>query len=99
MKKFTKIPDDKFAWLINSFTKEVRDTLFDIDPFKAPSRHGMNDGFYKNLWGIMGEAVSNFVLEFYKTGILPQGIINTLLNLILKAHHLETINQLRPERV
>lgn len=75
---------------------DVKEALFDMDPFKASRPDGLHAGFYQRLWETVGDSVVSFALQFFETGALPEGLNDTLLVLIPKVEHPENVRQLRP---
>ena len=61
-------------------------------PFKSPDE----DGFYLNIWDIVGESLFKFTTVFFGSGKLPEGTNNALLTLLPKVTHLEQLKHLRP---
>ena len=43
---------------------EIKETVFQMGPIKAPGPDGMNALFYQIFWHIMGNDVVNAVLDF-----------------------------------
>ncbi|XVF74117.1 hypothetical protein PTKIN_Ptkin13bG0034500 [Pterospermum kingtungense] len=75
---------------------DIRRALFDMSPFKAPGPDGFQANFYQRLWSVVGTTLWEFAREFYRTGVLQEGVNDTYLVLIPKVSSPERVNQLRP---
>ena len=76
--------------------EEVRTDLFQMAPSKAPGVDGFTAGFYQRHWSLLGEAVTEAVLDFLNGGELPMGLNDTSITLIPKVRHPQSISQYRP---
>ena len=65
-------------------------------PYKSPDNDGLHVGFFQETCELVGESLCNFTLEFLHIGCLPEGSNDTLLVLIPKVKHPDSIFQLRP---
>ena len=64
-----KITDDMLEVLTRPYSsEEVKAVLFQICPTKAPGPDGMNALFYKIFWHIVGNDVTDAVLDFLHSG-------------------------------
>ena len=94
---FPGLRDDHRRMLMQSITRdEIRDALFDMNPFKSPGKDGFHVGFYQKTWDIVGPSMCDLVFQFLNTGVLPDGLNETILTLIPKVLHPENISQFRP---
>ncbi|OMP03175.1 reverse transcriptase [Corchorus capsularis] len=75
--------------------EEIKEAMFDIGAFKAPGPDGYQDHFFHKNWEIVRSSVIRQVQEAFVTGTFPEDLNKTLITLIPKVKHLETINQLR----
>uniref|UniRef100_A0A803PK80 Reverse transcriptase domain-containing protein n=1 Tax=Cannabis sativa TaxID=3483 RepID=A0A803PK80_CANSA len=84
------------AWLDLFPNYEVRKTLFQMHPDKAPGPDGMKPGFYQKCWDLVGGDVVAQVQNFFLTGVLPAGLNNTNVVLIPKKKYPSHMGDLRP---
>ena len=75
---------------------DIKQALFDMALYKAPREDGFCAGFYQTMWDIVGASLYSFCCRFFETGILPDGVNNTLLTLIPKVTHPELLTYFRP---
>ncbi|XP_031106177.1 uncharacterized protein LOC116010810 [Ipomoea triloba] len=76
--------------------EEVKAALFAMFPDKAPGPDGMNPGFYKHYWDVVGVDVSQFVIDCLNTCTFPIGLNDTNVVLIPKKCVPESVADLRP---
>ena len=82
---FPRISENLFSSIHAPFTaEEIKQSLFDMAPFKVVGPDGIHVGFYQKMWEYTGKTLCDFALQFLSTGVLPEGINNTLLALIPK---------------
>ncbi|XP_019181782.1 PREDICTED: uncharacterized protein LOC109176840 [Ipomoea nil] len=83
--------------LLRPFDKtEVKAALTAMFPDKAPGPDGMNPGFYQNYWDVVGEDVSEFIVNCLNTRSFPTNLNDTDIVLIPKKKNLELVSDLRP---
>ncbi|KAK4383264.1 hypothetical protein Sango_2792500 [Sesamum angolense] len=75
---------------------EDKTTFFDIEEDKAPGPDGFSSGFFKTAWPVVGEEVSNAIIDFFKTGRLLKQLNATLLTLIPKVRTPHSVAEFRP---
>ncbi|XP_020258489.1 uncharacterized protein LOC109834882 [Asparagus officinalis] len=80
-----KITDAQTIALSTAVTKdEIKNAVFSMDGNKAPGPDGFNMSFYKSAWSIIGDEVSQAILEFFRTGkLLGLGFPDIFINWIM----------------
>lgn len=97
VKKGKLITEAHSNLLLVEFTKEdVKRVMFSIPNDKAPGIDGFNSCFFKHCWEVIGEDISEAVLDFFKTGKLLKVINVTTLTLIPKVKVPENVSEFRP---
>ena len=66
---------------------EVRKALFQMAPSKAPGVDGHTAGFFQRHWALVGDDVTQVVLDFLNGGELSAGLNDTSITLIPKVQH------------
>ena len=90
--EFPALLETQTLTLMKPFSKEeVKNAIFGMAPFKASGTAGMHARFYQNLWEVVGDSVCSFVLRFPETGSLPHGVNDTIVALVPKVPHSETL--------
>jgi len=83
--------------LIKPFSvDEVKAAVWDCDSFKSLGPDGVNFGFIKDLWHVLGDDVMRFVSEFHRNGKLSRGINYTFIAFIPKVDNPHKLNDFRP---
>lgn len=75
---------------------EVKATLFEMAPSKAPGVDGFTAGFCQRHWDVVGEDITTAILGFLNGGELPSGLNDTAITLITKVRNPQKITQYRP---
>ncbi|KAL0294577.1 UNVERIFIED_CONTAM: Retrovirus-related Pol polyprotein from type-1 retrotransposable element R2 [Sesamum radiatum] len=75
---------------------EIKQALFDIDESKALGPDGYSAAFYKAAWPVIGEEVTQAILEFFRTGKLLKQVNATLISLIPKVNNPVVVAEFRP---
>lgn len=65
-------------------------------PYKAPGPDGFPVGFYQKTWITVGMSICGLVSDYLDSGIMPEGLNDTLVSLIPKNPHPESVTQFRP---
>lgn len=76
--------------------EEIRNAVFNIGGFKAPSDDGLPAIFDHNSWNVAEKAVTIFVKDAWSNHELIKEVNNTLLVLIPKIDNPESISQFQP---
>ncbi|KAL0307754.1 UNVERIFIED_CONTAM: hypothetical protein Sangu_3013700 [Sesamum angustifolium] len=75
---------------------EIKEALFEIDEESAPGPDGYTSTFFKAAWPVIGQAISDAIGEFFRTGKLLKQVNATLLALILKVNLPTQVSDYRP---
>ncbi|KAK4391361.1 hypothetical protein Sango_1913900 [Sesamum angolense] len=75
---------------------EIKEALFEIDDESAPGPDGYTSAFFKAAWPVIGQAISEAIGEFFRTGKLLKQVNATLLALILKVNLPTQVSDYRP---
>ena len=91
------VTGDMNDFLCRDFTEEeIGDALFQIGPLKAPGIDGFLARFYQRNWEVMKTEVVNAVKLFFATGVMPEGVNDTVIVLIPKCDQPSTVKDFRP---
>ncbi|XP_074300104.1 uncharacterized protein LOC141631314 [Silene latifolia] len=83
--------------LLRTVTKdEVKASIFSIPPTKAPGPDGYSSQFFKDSWDIIGNEVTEAVLDFFQTGQLLKQLNCTNITLIPKVSRPVHVHEFRP---
>jgi hypothetical protein len=92
-----KVTEEMNLVLLKEFTREeVKVVVDSIGDLKAPGPDGMPAIFYKRFWDVVGEKVTNEVLQILNGGQFPEGWNETTIVLIPKVRNPEQLKDLRP---
>ena len=92
-----KVTEEMREFLSSEYSEdEIKATLFQIRPTKAPGPDGMNALFYQKFWHIVGNNVIAAVLNFLNSGFMPPEINYIHIVLIPKIKNQEKITDYRP---
>ena len=75
---------------------EVLQALKQMAPLMAPRPNGMSSTFYKSFWHIVGNYVTEVVLNALNLGIIPESINTTYIALIPKIKDPKKVAKFRP---
>nr|ABW81176.1 non-LTR reverse transcriptase [Arabidopsis cebennensis] len=69
---FTCLTREEISDLSKPFMSiDVENSMRGMGRFKAPGPDGYQPVFYQDCWEVVGQSVTNFVLNFFETGQLP----------------------------
>lgn len=84
-------------WLNRQVTgHEVRIAVQQLGKHKAPGPDGLPALFFQRFWPVVGEAITNFIFQVFRTGVIPEGMNDSLITLIPKCEQPVSITQFRP---
>lgn len=75
---------------------EVKATIFHIYVNKSPSPDDFGSGFFKAFWSVVGEDVTNVILEFFDNVQMLKQLNSTIIALIPKVEDLLNASQYKP---
>lgn len=94
---FPKLNRNSLWWLNRKVTdQEIKTALFQINPSKAPVPDGIPASLFQRFWPLVGGEITAFVHGVFETGHIPEHLNHSLICLIPKIQHPETISQFRP---
>ena len=79
--------------------KEIKDALWSMKPYKAPSLNGLHAGFFQRFSLVVGESVMEEVRRVFIKRKVPDYLNRTLIVLIPKIQGPITIDNYRPIRL
>ena len=83
--------------LLAEFTEEeVKKSLNQMAPLKAPGPNGMPPLFYQHYWELVGKDISTSILSFLNSATLPKHLNHTFITLIPKVKNPKLVSQFRP---
>ena len=92
-----KVTNEMNRALLAPYTaEEVRKALFDIGDLKASGPDGLHAIFYKRFWAMLGDDLTEEVLQAVNTCTIPDGWNDTTIVMIPKVNSLEKVTQFRP---
>ncbi|XP_022003043.1 uncharacterized protein LOC110900463 [Helianthus annuus] len=95
---FTNVLSANVAdYMVRQVTREeIKQAMFSISENKSPGPDGYTSAFFKHAWDIVGEEVTNAVLDFFDNGQLLKQINHTILSLIPKKDTADSVLDYRP---
>lgn len=94
---FPKLNRNSLRWLNRVVTgDEIKRAVFDLGAHKAPDPDGLPACFFQKYWYWVGESVTKFILEVFRTRTVPADMNHAVLCLLPKQHPPEDISQFRP---
>lgn len=91
----TILVEQQLDILRNFNHEDVKKAMFNIGKNKSPGPDGYSSGFYKKTWCIVGQDISEVVLDFFRNGRLLKQINSTVIALIPKVEKPEYARQFR----
>jgi hypothetical protein len=92
-----RISEDMNESLMWPFTaEEVRTTLFQMAPLKAPGPDGFNAGFFQKHWDIVGPEICKATLYSLNNATLDSHLNSTYIALIPKLNNPTCVTEFRP---
>lgn len=88
--------DDNLKLCAEFSDKEISDALFQIRPLKAPEPDGFPARFFQRNWDTLKGNIIIAVREFFKTGVMPEGVNDTSIVLIPKLANPIKLSDFRP---
>ena len=76
--------------------EEVSGALFQIGPLKAPATDGLLARFFQRNWAVLKAEITVAVLEFFRSGAMPDSVNDTTIVLILKIPFPKELKDFRP---
>ncbi|XP_035838846.1 uncharacterized protein LOC118486474 [Helianthus annuus] len=78
--------------MVRSVTRdEVKKAMFGIGENKAPGPDGYTSDFFKHSWDVVGDQVTNAVLDFFENGQMLKQINHTIIALVPKKESPNTV--------
>uniref|UniRef100_A0A251VNU9 Putative RNA-directed DNA polymerase, eukaryota, Reverse transcriptase zinc-binding domain protein n=1 Tax=Helianthus annuus TaxID=4232 RepID=A0A251VNU9_HELAN len=85
------------AHMVRSVTQEeVKAAMFSIGIDKAPGPDGFTAAFFKSAWPVIGDDISNAIIDFFGSGKLLRELNHTMLVLIPKIPTPLAVTDYRP---
>lgn len=92
-----KLTPEAAAWLIRDVTdNEIKSTMFQINPDKAPGPDGFNARFFQLHWDSIGLDMCKAVRYFFTHKKLVREINHTFLTLVPKSNNASSLSDFRP---
>ncbi|XP_058765902.1 uncharacterized protein LOC131639420 [Vicia villosa] len=83
--EFKSLSDEDRLGLEEEFTREeIMEVVFECDGDRSPGPDGFNLAFIKKCWNIVGDDITEFILEFHSYAKLPKAVISSFIDLIPK---------------
>jgi hypothetical protein len=76
--------------------EEIKGTVWEMNPWKAPGPDGMPGVFYQTYWEVVGNDVIAAVHNFFRSGVMLRELNQTFIVLIPKKMGADNFNMFRP---
>ncbi|KAK4258548.1 hypothetical protein QN277_004989 [Acacia crassicarpa] len=94
---FPRIDEEKLRWCNRELSAiEIKEALFHMGALKSPGPDGLNALFYQNQWNTVGDSVVTYVRYLFANPQVIKEVNGTLIVLIPKKEHPESMGDLRP---
>ncbi|KAK4267368.1 hypothetical protein QN277_024155 [Acacia crassicarpa] len=94
---FPCVKEDLLGWCNREISDiEIREAMFNIGALKSPGPDGFNALFYQNQWATVGMSIISYVKFLFANPQAISEINNTLIVLIPKKDHPESMGDFRP---
>ena len=74
---------------------KVQKAINQMAPLKAPGLDGIPPIFFQNYWNLIGNDITQSILQFLNTASLPPHLNHNFVNLILKVKCPESVSEYR----
>ena len=79
----------------NVSSLEIKNAIFSLKPYKAPSVDGLHAGFFQHFWPTLEQSVTEEIRTIFASGVMPAYLNQTLVVLIPKRAGLELLRHFR----
>lgn len=94
---FPVLSDSDQNWLNRSVSAlEIKEAIFHMPADKAPGPDGYTSAFFQKFWPLVEQPLTGFLLEIFRTGLLPEGLNESVIYLLPKCTAPSNLNQFRP---
>uniref|UniRef100_A0A2N9FR65 Reverse transcriptase domain-containing protein n=1 Tax=Fagus sylvatica TaxID=28930 RepID=A0A2N9FR65_FAGSY len=76
--------------------EEIKGTVWEMNPWKAPGPNGMPGVFYQTYWEVVGNDIIAAVQNFFSSGVMLRELNQTFIILIPKKMGADNFNMFRP---
>lgn len=92
-----KLTGDQSLVMVHEVTDlDIKETIFSLNPTKAPGPDGYNVGFFQKAWPVVGHEITVAVKTFFKSGQLLKRANSTLVALVPKIPNPPKVGESRP---
>lgn len=87
---------DNEALVVTPAGQEIKEAVFDLDPWSVAGPDDFNGRFYQKFWEIIEEDFCEAVTSFFRGDDLPVGAKATVMSLIPKVDNPKSWTEFRP---